>query len=58
MSIEIEHLLSWIGSEEIAEDLITPLPVRANSDEYARNDLFLRALMLRDGPDGWERSMV
>jgi hypothetical protein len=36
MSIEIEHLRSWIGREEIGEDLITPLPVRANSDEYAR----------------------
>jgi hypothetical protein len=42
----------------LAESMPDRGNLRANSDEYARKDLFLRALMPRDGPDGWERGMV
>jgi 3-methylfumaryl-CoA hydratase len=29
MPIDIDHLRSWIGREEVAEDVITPIPVAA-----------------------------
>jgi 3-methylfumaryl-CoA hydratase len=39
MPIDIDHLRSWIGREEVAEDVITPSPIAA-----------LAATLDRDGP--------
>src|ERR1700736_1748559 len=39
MSIDIDHLRSWIGREECAEDVITPVPVAALAATLDRDDL-------------------
>jgi 3-methylfumaryl-CoA hydratase len=39
MSIDIDHLRSWIGREEVAEDVITPVPVAALAATLDRDDL-------------------
>jgi 3-methylfumaryl-CoA hydratase len=38
MSIEIDHLRSWIGREEVAEDVITSVPVAALAATLDRDD--------------------
>jgi 3-methylfumaryl-CoA hydratase len=38
MPIDIEHLRSWIGREEVVEDLITPVPVAALAATLDRDD--------------------
>jgi 3-methylfumaryl-CoA hydratase len=38
MPIDIGHLRSWIGREEVAEDLITPVPVAALAATLDRDD--------------------
>src|SRR5262245_40409688 len=38
MPIDIDHLRSWIGREEVAEDLITPVPVAALAATLDRDD--------------------
>src|SRR5260370_16612631 len=38
MPIDIDHLRSWIGREEVAEDVITPVPVAALAATLDRND--------------------
>ena len=38
MPIDIEHLRSWIGREEVAEDVITPAPVAALTATLDRDD--------------------
>jgi 3-methylfumaryl-CoA hydratase len=38
MSIDIDHLRSWIGREEVAEDVNTPVPVAALAATLDRDD--------------------
>jgi 3-methylfumaryl-CoA hydratase len=38
MLIAIDHLRSWIGREEVAEDVITPIPVAALAATLDRDD--------------------
>jgi 3-methylfumaryl-CoA hydratase len=38
MTIDIDHLRSWIGREEVAEDMITPVPVAALAATLERDD--------------------
>jgi len=38
MPIDIDHLRSWIGREEVAEDVITPVPVAALAATLDRDD--------------------
>jgi 3-methylfumaryl-CoA hydratase len=38
MQIDIDHLRSWIGREEVAEDVITPVPMAALAATLDRND--------------------
>jgi 3-methylfumaryl-CoA hydratase len=38
MPIDISHLRSWIGREEVAEDVITPVPVAALAATLDRDD--------------------
>jgi 3-methylfumaryl-CoA hydratase len=38
MSIDIDHLRSWIGREEVAEDVITPAPAAALAATLDRDD--------------------
>lgn len=38
MTIEIDHLRSWIGREEVAEDVITSVPVAALAATLDRDD--------------------
>jgi 3-methylfumaryl-CoA hydratase len=38
MPIDINHLRSWIGREEVAEDVITPVPVAALAATLDRDD--------------------
>src|SRR5262249_47061402 len=38
MSIEIDHLRSWIGREEVAEDVITSVPVAGLAATLDRDD--------------------
>jgi 3-methylfumaryl-CoA hydratase len=38
MPIDIDHLRSWIGREEAAEDVITPVPVAALAATLDRDD--------------------
>src|SRR5262245_4879927 len=38
MPIAIDHLRSWIGREEVAEDVITPIPVAALAATLDRDD--------------------
>ena len=38
MSIEIDHLRSWIGRDEVAEDVITSVPVAALAATLDRDD--------------------
>src|SRR5258708_2445250 len=38
MPIDIGHLRSWIGREEVAEDVITPVPVAALAATLDRDD--------------------
>ena len=38
MPIDIDRLRSWIGREEVAEDVITPVPVAALAATLDRDD--------------------
>jgi 3-methylfumaryl-CoA hydratase len=38
MSVDIDHLRTWIGREETIEDTVTPVPVRALSATLDRDD--------------------
>jgi 3-methylfumaryl-CoA hydratase len=38
MPIDIDHLRSWIGREEVAEDVVTPVPVAALAATLDRDD--------------------
>ena len=38
MPIDIDHLRSWIGREDVAEDVITPVPVAALAATLDRDD--------------------
>jgi 3-methylfumaryl-CoA hydratase len=38
MTIDIDHVRSWIGRAEVAEDVITPVPVAALAATLDRND--------------------
>ena len=37
-AVDIDHLRSWIGKEEVAEDIVTQVPIRALSATLDRDD--------------------